>query len=219
MVGMVCLSALSPASACPEVVVPIHFKDSAFQSNAWKTALRHYKKRRHTKALKALRKTDKALQKDVARLFQPRVDKEPSNTVIQRWLKRHVYTRHPGVLIHQDRFTYPALVWQAWADTACRAGDFKSAHVALARLVELNGKDNALHHRALVAIRLNRTAKAKTLLERALPDAFIGPYLRGLIQRAEGNVEAARTELKSALSAAFMPDQKDAVEKELARLK
>ena len=210
---------LRPASACPEVVVPIHFKDSAFQSTAWKTALGHYKKRRHAKALKALQKTDKSLQKDVRRLFQPLVDKEPSNKLIQRWLQRHVYTPDPGVLIHEDRFTYPALVWQAWADTACRAGDFKSAHVALSRLVELNGDDNALHHRALIAMRLNQTAEAKKLLERALPNAFMGPYLRGLIQLAEGDAESGRTELKSALSAAFMPDQKDAVEKELARLK
>ncbi len=206
------------ARACPEVVVPLDTKDPAFKSAAWRGALRAYKGRRHKRALASLRRTGSRLQADVTRLFHPGQDAPPvANKVIQRWLQKHVHTRFPGLMIHSDRFTYPAIVWWAWADAACRAGAYMEASVALERLRDLRPGADLLHHEILIRIRTSRIDAARDLLRQAPPDAFLTPYLEGLLARASGDEAQARQKLLEAKKASDLDDQRRAVEKALQR--
>ncbi len=217
VLALLVLSLLAPAAhACPEIVVPLDPKDPAFKSSAWGSALRQYKGRRHKRALKTLRKVGAKLQKDVAALFHPNKDgKTAPNKTIQRWLQKHVHTRHPGVLIRSDRFTYPAFVWWAWADTACRAGAFVEAKVALGHVRRLRPGADLLHHEALVLLRTQKPKEARALLSKAPPDSFLTPYLEGLLARADGLEDVARAKLLEAKRASDLDDQRQAVDKAL----
>lgn len=213
--------ALAPAaaSACPEIIVPLNSKDSAFKSRAWRKALTHYKHRHHKRALKALRKMSRALEKTATRLFHPPdQDKAVKNVVIQRWLKKHVYTPHPGVIIRGHRFTYPQLVWWAWADTACRAGAWDEAAVALHRLGELRPGADLLYHRILIKIRRGKAQGVRPLLRKAPPDGFLTPYVEGLLAGAAGKTEEARKKLLQARGGADLEDRRKAVDSELKAL-
>ncbi len=192
-------------------------KDPAFSSSAWKTALRHYKHRRHKAANKAFTKVDTKLRQEVSTLFHPDAEGNTAKSeAIQKWLQRHVHTRNPGVMIHRDRFTYPAIVWWAWADTACRAEDYTGARVALTRLEQIRPGGDLLHHKLLLMLRLKQAKRAAKLLPKAPPDAFLTPYLEALVARANGDETRARAKLREAGKAAMLRDRQAAVKRELA---
>ena len=205
-----------PASACPEVVVPMDGRDPAFSSVAWKRALKAYEKRQHARAFKALSKTEAKLRGEIQSYFQPETEEATvNNSVIQKWLKRHVYHKNPGVLILGERFTFPALVWWAFADTACREGQFADAYAAILRVREVRDGPNAQRHQAMIAYRLGQIDAADKLLKSASRDGFLTPYLEGLIQRHRGE-PGWKEKLVLAKKYSDLGDQRRAVTKELA---
>ena len=207
------------ATSCPEVQIGIDKRDSALQAHRWKRALRFYRNQKYGAALKALRKTAKALQREAVRLFQPDSERVTKNKTIRRWLQKHVYTRYPSVLIKSDRFTYPVLVWTAWADVACRAGHFREANRALHGLRFLRPSVEARYLEALVAVRMKQTQRAQKLLNKALPHRFLTPYLQGLIAVQGGNFDLAREKLTMASSTAQTTGQKKGVAAALKQIR
>ena len=207
------------ASACPEVIVPMDFRDTAFKSRAWKKPMALYAKHRHAKALRAFRKVSATLEKKVVFLFQPKDDASAaSNTKIQTWLKRHVYTPNPGVLIHRDRFTYPVQVWRAWADSACRSGAYDEALLALRRIESLAPTTDLTQQRTMVLLRLGRYKPARTALKAAPPDRFFTPFAEALISIHDGDLANARAKFAQAGAAADLPSRKAALKKAVAAL-
>lgn len=197
--------------------MPIDPADPALRSEAWRGPLALFRARRYDAALQAFRKTSARLDGEVGKLFQPPMKKEPPNRLVQRWLQRHVYARNPGVFIHGVRFTYPVVVWWAWANAACRAGGFAEAQLALKRLASLRpGADP--YARALVAMRLGQAARARRALKKAPPDGYLTPYLEGLLAAQDGKLDLARERLGLAQVAADSPERKAAATQALASL-
>ena len=212
------LSAL-PARGCPEIVVPLDPKDAALTARAWKRALALYRARKHRKALQTIRKTSTKLEQAADQLFRPGKDgKTAPSKKIQRFLHTHVYTKNPSVLIRSDRFTYPQLVWWAWADTACRAGAYREAKTALARLRELRPGADILHHEILVGLRLGELERVRPLISKAFPDAFLTPFIAALVARQEGDLGRARAELLRARGSAGLAERLQVVDRELRAL-
>lgn len=216
IVALACVLTCAPAAACPEIIVPVNPRDTVFKSAAWRRPMGHYRARRFGRALRALQKANTTLERETEQLFHAAEDRPaPSNRTIQRWLQKHVYTRNPGVLIRADRFTYPAVVWWAWADTACRAERYGEALIALRRLREVRDGSDLNYHEALVLLRLGRTDEARKLVPTAPPDGFMTPYLEGLIARADGDLETFRSKLTLALRSAALDDRRNAVRRAL----
>ena len=192
-------------------------QDTSLRSHRWRKALKHYKARRFASALKHIRKTARAIEKEAKPLFHS-VDKPASNRRIQRWLQRHMYTRFPSILTSGDGFTFPVLVWWAWADTACRTGHFQEAKRALLKLAQLRSGSNMRFHQALVAFRLNDMEGARKQLRATVPDRYLSPYLEGLIAAKKGDVAAARTKLRQATDAAILRERREAAQRALQSL-
>jgi hypothetical protein len=208
----------APTWACPEVVVPVDPRDGALRSNAWKQSLKHFRSNRYKRALKAFTKTAARLQKDAERLFQPKVGKEGTNSEIQKWLQRHVYRKNAGVIIQGEKFTFPALVWWAWADSACRTGAYAEAARALSEVRALQRSPELLYHEAIVGLRMGQLAPAKRMLRLAPPHSFITPYVQGMIARSQGRIAVAGQRLKQAQRGAMLEDQQRAVKRALREL-
>ncbi|MFT5432017.1 MAG: tetratricopeptide (TPR) repeat protein [Myxococcota bacterium] len=201
------------ARACPEVAVPMDFRDTAFQSKAWKKAMTRYKAQKHSSALTLFRKASRKLEKEAAKLFLPADDASAAkNSVIQRWLQKHVYTPHPGVLIHRDRFTYPAQVWLAWADCACRSGAYEETLLGLARAKELQPDVNVTQQLTMTYLRLDRFEDARKQLAKAPPDAFFTPFAQALLAHHDGDATLAKTKLDAATGVADLPARRKAIE-------
>ena len=207
-----CLLLPAAAEACPEIVVPLNPQDSAFHSRAWARPLRAYKAQRYRRAVPMLQRQAARLERDVKRLFHPDTAEDAvSNEMIQRWLRRHVYHPKPGVLIEGERFTFPAIVWWAWADTACRAEEYRQAYVALERLNALQPGGEVSLFRALVLLRLERHDEARQIVESAPPDAFLTPYLNGLLALSQGRREVFEEQMGLARLAVTHRERRDAV--------
>ena len=207
----------SNAIACPEIIVPVDPQDTSLRSHRWRKALKHYKARRFPMTLKHIRKTARAIEREAKPLFHS-VDKPASNRRIQRWLQRHMYTRFPSILTSGDGFTFPVLVWWAWADVACRTGHFQEAKRALLRLAELRSGNNLRFHQALVDLRLNDMEGARKQLRGTVPDPYLSPYLEGLIAAKKGDVAKARSKLHRAANAATLREQREAAQRVLQSL-
>jgi len=122
-------------------------------------------------------------------------------------------------LIDREKFTYPTLVWWAWADVACRAGNHSEAATALARLRQLRPGNDQRHHEALVQARLGHVKKARQHLALAPPHGFITPFVKGLIAMKKGQKAKARKLLLEARGAAIIEERKQSVDAALEKLK
>ena len=182
--------------ACPEIIVPVDPSDSALESRAWQGPLRLWQKGKYVRANASFRKKEKRLAREVRRLFHPvSAQKVVPNKTIQQWLQRYVYTEKPSVLIYQHRFTFPALVWWAIADTACRLGHLDTADHALRRLTELRNGRDADQHRALLLLHQEKFEQAAAALHRLPPDGFLTPYIAGWLAAANGQKPQAQKHL------------------------
>ena len=208
-----------PAAACPELIVPLDPRAPALRAEAWRGPLAAWRQGRWGAALRGLRATSGRLEREAERLFRPKKGRKVRNADIQRWLRRNVTSRPPSVVIRSERFDYPALVWWAWADTACRAGHVAEARVAARRLADQGDRGVRHHLDALLALRAGRTEDAALALRSAPPDRFLTPYAEGLLALARGQREAARRHLDTARAAADLPARRAAVEKALGRLR
>ncbi|HIA02554.1 MAG TPA: hypothetical protein EYN06_00610 [Myxococcales bacterium] len=208
----------SAAQACPEVSIPVNPRDSALEAHAWKRAFKDFRAKRYMAAYKKFTRTAQALQAKAERLFQPQTKKTPSNAKIQRWLQRHVYNKKPGVLIRSDRFTFPVLVWWAWADSACRVGQLKVAERNLREVRRIQPLPALLYHEAVLGLRLGRLDAARKMLLQAPPDSFVTPFVQGMIAKHEGRLEKARERLKLAKGGAALDDQEKVVDQALRGL-
>ena len=200
--------------ACPGMIVPVDPSDSALTSRAWQDSLRLWQKGKYVRANTSFRKKEKRLARDVRRLFHPvSTQKAVPNKTIQKWLQRYVYTEKPSVLIYQHRFTFPALVWWAIADTACRLGQLDTADHALRRLIELRNGRDADQHRALLLLHQEKFEQAAASLRRLPPDGFLTPYIAGWLAAANGQKPQAQKHLNIARAAAALGSQRNALEK------
>ncbi len=208
----------SAAHACPEVSIPVNPRDSALGAHAWKSAFKDFRAKRYKAAYQKFTRTAQTLQAKAERLFQPLTKKMPSNAKIQRWLQRHVYNKKPGVLIRSDRFTFPVLVWWAWADSACRVGQLKVAARNLQEVRRLQPLPALLYHEAVLGLRLGQLDAARKMLLKAPPDSFVTPYVQGMIAKHEGRLKKARERLELAKGGAALDDQQKVVEQALREL-
>ena len=218
MSGLLLASCPMSGWACPEMIVPVDPSDSALDSRAWRGALRLWKAGQYTRANTLFRKKEKRLARDVRRLFHPAsAEKTVSNQTIQKWLQRYVYTDKPSVLIYEHRFTFPALVWWAIADTACRLGQLDTADHALKRLTELRNGGDADQHRTLVLLYREKFEQAAKLLLKLPPDGFLTPYIAGWLAASSGYRAEAKKQLQIARAAAALGSQRNALEKLISK--
>ncbi len=208
MIVVVVLCATS-VLACPEVIVPLDRKDTALRSSRWKRPLQTYRARKFKPALKQFRRTSKAIGSEVNNLFHPEGE-SVSNRIIQKWLQRHMYTRYPSILESQDGFTFPVLVWWAWADTACRQGEYAEAARALERLAAMRPSSDVRFHQTVVAIHQKQWKRAQHFFAQTRPDRFLTPWAEGIFASKTGDWETARTKLQRAADGAYMPERRQA---------
>jgi len=202
--------------ACPEIVVPVNRKDTALRSARWKTPLQAYKNRQYKSALLKFRRTAKAIDSEMQTLFHPK-DAVVANRTIQKWLQRHMYTRYPSILEAQDGFTFPVLVWWAWADTACRQGKYQEAERALNRLAALRPSSDVQFHQVVVAIHRHEWKRAKSLLAKTRPDRYLTPWAEGVLAGQRGDFVTAKNKLQRAADGAYTKERRQAALQALKR--
>jgi len=197
-------------------VVPVDQGDSALKSRVWAKGLSQWRKGRFNQALQTFRKAERRLSRDIQRLFHPKTTEQAvENAKIQRWLQRYVYTERPSVIIRNHQFTFPALVWWAIADSACRTSSYNVANYALARVKDLRAGRDVDQHLAIVHLYRKRYKEADALAKTLPPDGFLTPYIEGWLAGSRDDLPRAKSRFNRARAAAALRSQRDALNRRI----
>jgi hypothetical protein len=116
-----------------------------------------------------------ALLAEAQRTFQP-ASKKPSKRKMRQFLKRHVLTPYPSLVVADEGFMPTVAVQSALAYTACRAGKVASA-IAFARTSQRR-PGPLVAYGALLLIEQQRLNEARELLPHVGTRGFLAPWVQ-----------------------------------------